>query len=124
MGPRVLKAIARVLAATIVLLAVVYAGEDLILRYRVGRKDPAVFDSVIVYDEGEVKGGKVEYYMDQPQPQTCVHAMFPHFGDAPCWYLTRHTLRRIALSSTGFQPVRFSDPNPAVRYRRRPPAFL
>jgi hypothetical protein len=96
---RLLKAIGRALLILIVAVAVVYACEDLLLRYRVNRHpDAAVFDQVLIYPEGEVKGGKLEYYMDQAQPQTCVHAMFPHFGDTPCWYLSRHTMRRIAAA--------------------------
>jgi len=36
------------------------------------------------------KGGKTDYQIDQVQPVetlTCVHAIFPHYGDQPCWYL-------------------------------------
>jgi len=36
------------------------------------------------------KNGKYEYQIDQLQPTemlTCVHALFPHHGDSPCWYL-------------------------------------
>ena len=36
------------------------------------------------------KDGKTQYMFDQPQSQTCVHSMFPHFGLTPCWYLQRH----------------------------------
>jgi hypothetical protein len=111
---RLLKAIGRALLILIVAVAVVYACEDLLLRYRVNRHpDAAVFDQVLIYPEGEVKGGKLEYYMDQAQPQTCVHAMFPHFGDTPCWYLSRHTMRRIAavprLRSRGIASVSWTN---------------
>jgi hypothetical protein len=41
------------------------------------------------YAVGE-KGGKTEFIFDPPQPQTCVHALFPHAGFSPCWYLSRH----------------------------------
>ena len=36
------------------------------------------------------KGGKTDYQIDQIQPVetlTCVHALFPHYADQPCWYL-------------------------------------
>lgn len=36
------------------------------------------------------KSGKFDYQIDQTQPVetiTCVHSLFPHYGDQPCWYL-------------------------------------
>jgi hypothetical protein len=36
------------------------------------------------------KNGKVEFQIDAQKPVetlTCVHSLFPHFGDTPCWYL-------------------------------------
>jgi hypothetical protein len=36
------------------------------------------------------KSGKLDYEPDQVQPTdtlTCVHSLFPHYGDPPCWYL-------------------------------------
>jgi len=36
------------------------------------------------------KGGKIEYQVDEQNPQqsvVCVHALFPHDGHAPCWYV-------------------------------------
>jgi hypothetical protein len=37
-----------------------------------------------------VKGGKVDYELDEQNPEqtwTCAHALFPHAGYSPCWYL-------------------------------------
>jgi hypothetical protein len=39
------------------------------------------------------KSGKLDYEPDQVQPTdtlTCVHSLFPHYGDQPCWYLKPH----------------------------------
>src|SRR5215469_3378247 len=39
------------------------------------------------------KNGKLNYEPDQVQPTdtlTCVHSLFPHYGDQPCWYLKPH----------------------------------
>jgi len=36
------------------------------------------------------KNGKTEFIFDPPQSWTCVHALFPHAGWSPCWYLSRH----------------------------------
>lgn len=41
------------------------------------------------------KGNKTEYQIDADNPEqrvTCVHALFPHDGHAPCWQV-RRTLR-------------------------------
>jgi hypothetical protein len=40
------------------------------------------------------KNGKTQLIFDPPQAQTCVHAVFPHEGWLPCWYLTRHPDQR------------------------------
>ena len=36
------------------------------------------------------KNGRVEYELDANQPEVtmpCVHSLFPHMGNSPCWYL-------------------------------------
>lgn len=40
------------------------------------------------------KNGKTQLIFDPPQAQTCVHALFPHDGWMPCWYLSRHPDQR------------------------------
>jgi hypothetical protein len=40
------------------------------------------------------KNGKTEFIFDPPQPETCVHALFPHQDLLPCWYLTKHPDQR------------------------------
>ncbi|HMD30580.1 MAG TPA: hypothetical protein VKG84_01640, partial [Candidatus Acidoferrales bacterium] len=103
----------RCLLALVVLLAALYGGEDIVLRYRISHnQSAAVFDQVPVYEAGEVKGGKLEYYFDQGQMQVCVHAMFPHFGSAPCWYVTRHREQRITQALPGRLPDALPSPLP------------
>jgi hypothetical protein len=37
-----------------------------------------------------VKGGKVDYELDEQNPQqtwACAHSWFPHAGYSPCWYI-------------------------------------
>jgi hypothetical protein len=39
------------------------------------------------------KGNKVEYEVDSVRPEEdvpCAHSLFPHGGNGPCWYVTRH----------------------------------
>ena len=40
------------------------------------------------------KSGKTQFIFDPPAPQTCAHALFPHSGLLPCWYLSRHPEQR------------------------------
>lgn len=39
------------------------------------------------------KNNKVEYEIDSNRPEEdvpCVHCLFPHAGNRPCWYVARH----------------------------------
>ncbi len=38
------------------------------------------------------KNNRVEFQFDPPEDQACVHSIFPHLGDQPCWYVKRHLL--------------------------------
>ena len=38
-------------------------------------------------------GNKTEFQVDAVRPEEdlpCAHALFPHAGARPCWYVTRH----------------------------------
>jgi hypothetical protein len=50
------------------------------------------YGSVVVSHSYAVlqKNGKTQFIFDPPAPETCVHALFPHSGMHPCWYLSRH----------------------------------
>jgi hypothetical protein len=88
----------RLASGAVALAAMVYGGDWSVARYRVWRhKD--VFGTVSVTAEYVIheKNGKTEYQFAQPQDQTCVRSMFPHFGYSPCWYLSRHTEKRIEI---------------------------
>jgi hypothetical protein len=78
--------------ALAVVLVVVYAGDYLILRYKIWQKHEA-FATVTVYRYYAIqeKGNKTEYVFHNSEADTCVQALFPHLDDLPCWYLTRHT---------------------------------
>jgi len=38
---------------------------------------------------------QVEYSVGTSVIETCIDALMPHFGHAPCWYLRRHTLQMV-----------------------------
>lgn len=44
------------------------------------------------------KNGKVEFdYSVPPETESCVASLLPHFGSNPCWYVTKHTSKRIEI---------------------------
>lgn len=87
----------RVLVAIVLMAAVIYAGDYLSIKFRIPNRDP--LGSVPVEKSYAVKqkDGKLEYYFDPPEPEECVHSLFPHFGDRPCWYVESHKKRRVDM---------------------------
>jgi len=77
------------------LLGIAYAADYGVFRYRLATKRQP-FGSVTVehYYSVQHKDGKAELIFDPPVQQTCVHSLFPHSGDAPCWFLIRHAEQR------------------------------
>lgn len=69
-----------------------YAVDYVTFRYRLAaNRQPFGQFTVNSYDAVQQKNGKTEFIFNPPQQQTCVHALFPHSGFVPCWYLQRHT---------------------------------
>ncbi|MFI5361068.1 MAG: hypothetical protein ACHQ49_03775 [Elusimicrobiota bacterium] len=50
-----------------------------------------------VYYAVPEKAARMDFMPGAPQDVECVRAVFPHFGDAPCWYASRHTVQRVDL---------------------------
>jgi hypothetical protein len=91
-------AIVRVVGALVLLAALVYAGDYLLVRFKIPKgREP--FSSVTIqpYYAIHQKNGRTEYDYAQPQSQVCVQSLFPHFGYDPCWYVKRHTEKRIDI---------------------------
>jgi len=88
----------RTLFISILALAVLYAGDYLSLRYRIpkGRAQYGIVKIQSYYAVG-LKSGKTEFMFLGPKNQPCVHSLFPHFGDSPCWYLNRKKVQRINM---------------------------
>jgi len=88
----------RWLLAALIVLAVAYAADYGVFRYRLAaNRQP--FGSAIVnhYYLVHHKDGKDELIFDPPMAKRCVRSLFPHAGDPPCWYLVRHTEQRTDL---------------------------
>ena len=86
----------RALGLLVVLFVLFYIGDYLSVRIRMlhpTRSDP--FETltrtrVLAIPQ---KNGRVEYQIDALKPTesvTCVHSIFPHFGDPPCWRIKPH----------------------------------
>ena len=94
-GPRLRRRAVRLLVAGVGLLGIAYGADYCVFRYRLATKRQP-FGSVTVehYYEVAHKDGKAEIIFDPPVQKTCVHSLFPHSGDPPCWFLIRHAERR------------------------------
>jgi hypothetical protein len=90
-APSLRRIVLRSLLTGVGLLTVTYGGDYGVFRYRLatGRQP---FGSVIVehYDSVAHKDGRAELIFDPPVQETCVHSLFPHAGDPPCWFLSRN----------------------------------
>jgi hypothetical protein len=82
----------------VALLGFAYASDYGVFRYRLATKRQP-FGSVTVehYYEVAHKDGKTELIFDPPVQKTCVHSLFPHWGDPPCWFLNRHVEQKTDL---------------------------
>ncbi|MGB6387431.1 MAG: hypothetical protein WBD25_18485 [Terriglobales bacterium] len=80
------------------LLAITYVGDYCSVRYQIpsGRPQFGQVPMNTLYVI-HVKAGKIQYEPGQPETDQCVHSLFPHFGNSPCWYLTRHPDKLIEI---------------------------
>ena len=88
----------RAFAGIVLATAAVFLVDYLVLRLKIATHGRA-YGSVTVHPYYAVprKDQKLEFLLADPQDQTCVHSLFPHLGDVPCWYLTRNKNKRIDL---------------------------
>lgn len=77
------------MATALALLA--YGTDYAVLRYRVARnRSPYGKVTILDYYAIQEKGNRTEYASPSEREQTCVNALFPQMGLAPCWYVRRH----------------------------------
>jgi hypothetical protein len=97
------KRIPRIALLAVVLPgALLYVGDYLSLRYRIPHgREPFGTVEVRRHYAVPLKNRQTEYMFEEPTTQVCVHSLFPHFGDPPCWYLERHRQQEI---NTGGAP--------------------
>lgn len=87
----------------IALLALTYCADYLSVQIRMRRPkpdDPLEIVTALRLLAIDEKGNKTEFMVDPVQPQqsaVCVHSLFPHFGNAPCWYVKRKFAQPIPM---------------------------
>jgi len=88
----------RVVGAAVLFVLVTYAGDYLSVRYRIPKgRDPFSTVAIQPYYAIHEKNGRTEYDFAPPETQACLRSLFPHFGYSPCWYVKRHTEKRIDI---------------------------
>ena len=92
----------RIVLVAILVVAVLYVGDYLVVRYRVWRNhSPCGTVTVeILYAISQKSNpgtNKTEYQSGGFQDQTCVNSLFPHSGYTPCWYLKHRTQKTINI---------------------------
>jgi hypothetical protein len=76
--------------------ALIYAGDFLYVRIRMQHPKPTdPFETMTAPRLLAIpeKGNKTTYEIDDQNPtQTvvCVHALFPHYGNQPCWFVKKN----------------------------------
>ena len=82
--------VSQVAVVAIVLLGLLYAGDWMVLRYRISRG--TAFGSVEVdqFLSSALKGNKTEYDFVGTVQRTCSRSIFPQQGNPACWWLQRH----------------------------------
>lgn len=84
----------KTLLAAVVFAIVLYAIDYIYARVR---KAPFANVRVDQYYAVAEKFNMTAYERGTAVTERCVYSLFPHFGNSPCWYLMRHTLRYIKV---------------------------
>jgi hypothetical protein len=98
-GRQIMQAfVLRAVAAIVLAAALAWICDYLVLRLRIATNHEP-FGTVLVDPVYAVprKDQKMEYMVGDPTNQECVHSLFPHMGDSPCWYLSRHTSQQVDM---------------------------
>ncbi len=77
----------------ILVLAALYLAD-----YAVAKNTPLQSVQIQPFYAIHQKSGKTEFdYSVPPETQSCVASVLPHFGNNPCWYVTKHRTRKIEI---------------------------
>ena len=90
-----MKLLKRILLAIVAAIVLTYAGDYISLRFRLPNSLTTI--EVQPYYAVPQRSGKTEMMLLDPEDDPCVQSLFPHMGNPPCWYLRRHTDKRIDM---------------------------
>jgi hypothetical protein len=82
-----------------------------IRRKMTGANSSEAFGNVQFYPATKLKNGKLDIYLESPENEVCIHALFPHYGYNPCWYAKRNTVHVVAqqIAVDGFRESELLD---------------
>ena len=81
----------------LVLPAMVYFGDWLVLCMRIARGSGYGTVTIRQYYAINEKNSRTEYVYGSSQDQACVNSFFGHQGLLPCWYVRRHPDRQVTI---------------------------
>ena len=85
----------RILSGLLVVLAVLYAGDWIVLRLRTGSADSHSVQ-VQQFLRTPLKGQKEEFDYMGTVAQPCACSIFPHSSESPCWWLKWHKIQWVS----------------------------
>jgi hypothetical protein len=88
-----------VLVGALLIAVIVWVCDDLLLRRKVARDEG--YGEVEIHQRYAVrlKNKQTEYRSVKPHSEECVHSMFPHEEESPCWYLEKYADRMDKIDS-------------------------
>jgi hypothetical protein len=88
---RILDIAMKTLLGLLMALMLLYCGDWGVMLHRIANHGDA-FGTVMVHSvvTSSLKSGNYDIYGQPPVETPCVHAIFPHQGFTPCWYLAKH----------------------------------
>jgi hypothetical protein len=94
------EVVKRILLVLVLLVAVVYLGDYLRLRYRMATNRDA-FGSVTrdVFYSVKLKNGKTEFSYGGQQDFECPNSLLPEYWEKPCWLARRQKEVEIVIDS-------------------------
>ena len=97
---RVAKILEWTVIAMVAAVIIVYGGDYLSIRYRMSHKASKPPFAVLKFRPTYAipqKDGKDEFDFGDPETETCVHSLLPHFGYRPCWYASKEVQKPIVV---------------------------
>jgi hypothetical protein len=89
LGRIVRKILLFTLAGAIALGALAWTGDWLVWRHK---RESDAYGQILIRHRFAVKlkNRRIEQRSEKPHVEECVHSLFPHVDDNPCWYVAKH----------------------------------